>query len=308
VTEPAEPAVAVAGLVKTFDEVVAIADLSLRVELGRLHGLVGPNGAGKTTLLSVLLGLVRPDEGTVRLFGRNPAEEGTQALDGVGGFVESPGFYPYLTARRNLELLAGLDAPGTDQRARIGELLELVGLADRADRKVRGFSVGMRQRLGIAAALLREPKLLVLDEPASGLDPAGLRDLHALLRKLSDDGVTILLSSHNMDEVEDLCTYVSIVRAGTIVFDGTMESLREQAPDPAFRMSTSDDSAAIDLAESQAGVAVSKAGNGLLVRAQRESLDAYVIELGKKEIAVRGLELETTALTSLFFSLTEEAA
>jgi len=292
-----EPAVEARDLAKRFEETVAGAGADLRVGSGRVHGMVGPNGAGKTTLLAMLLGLVRPDAGRIRIFGRDE-----RSLDGVAGFVESPRFYPYLSGRRNLALLADLD--GGDAATRVDASLEVTGLLGQAGTRVGGYSVGMRQRLGIAAALLRDPRLLILDEPASGLDPAGTRDMRALIVRLATEGTTVLLSSHDMDEVEDLCDDVTIMRTGRVVFDGSMEQLREKAPDPAFRLSTSDDDTAITLAGP--GVEVRPDGDGLLVQAQRDRLDAYVIALGRSGVAVRRLDLESSALTTLFFRLTEE--
>jgi ABC-2 type transport system ATP-binding protein len=265
--------------------------------------MLGPNGAGKTTVLGMLMGLVRPDAGSVRLFGRALGEHGTRMLDGVAGFVETPRFYPYLSGRRNLDLLADLD--GGSAAGRGEESLKLVDLGDHAGARVGGYSVGMRQRLGIAAALLRDPSLLILDEPASGLDPAGMRDMRTLISRLSDDGVAVLLSSHDMDEVEDLCDDVTIMRTGRVVFDGPMERLRERAPDPAYRLVTSDDERAVTVARAQPGIVVAPGGDGLLVHARREQLDGYVIALGRAGIAVRRLELESSALTALFFELTE---
>ncbi|GLY77481.1 ABC transporter ATP-binding protein [Actinoallomurus iriomotensis] len=294
-----QPAVEAHGLVKRFEDTTAVAGVDLRVGPGRVHGMVGPNGAGKTTLLTMLMGLVRPDAGTIRILGQQGG-----SLDGVAGFVEAPRFYPYLSGRRNLALLADLDGGGA--RARIDTSLEVVGLSDSAGARVGGYSVGMRQRLGIAAALLRDPRLLILDEPASGLDPAGMRDMRALIARLAEDGVTVLLSSHDMDEVEDLCDDVTIMRAGQVVFDGTMDELRDKAPDPAFRLATSDDERALALAGP--GVEVRAEGDGLLVHAQREQLDAYVIALGRDGVAVRRLDLESSALKALFFRLTESDA
>jgi ABC-2 type transport system ATP-binding protein len=296
---PSEPVIEARDLVKRFEDTTAVAGVDLRVGPGRVHGMVGPNGAGKTTLLTMLMGLVRPDAGSIRLFGRE-----AHGLDGVAGFVESPRFYPYLSGRRNLALLADLD--GGDAPARIDEALEVAGLTGHAGARVGGYSVGMRQRLGIAAALLRDPRLLILDEPASGLDPAGMRDMRALIVRLAGEGVTILLSSHDMDEVEDLCDDVTIMRAGQVVFDGSMEELRDKAPDPAFRLSTSDDEKALTIAGP--GITVTRDDGGLLVHAQRDRLDAYVIALGRADVAVRRLDLTASALTALFFRLTESGA
>src|SRR3954452_22408691 len=163
------PPIEVRGLVKRYGEITAVDDVDLTVNSGDVFGYLGPNGAGKTTSLRMMLGLIRPTAGSVRLFGRDP-QLSVAALDGVAGFVEAPRFYPYLTGRTNLELLAALDGDGA--AARVDEVLDVVELRGRAKDKVGGYSHGMRQRLGIAAALLRRPRLLLLDEPATGLDPA----------------------------------------------------------------------------------------------------------------------------------------
>ena len=162
------------GLVKRYGAITAVDKVDLTVEPGDVYGFLGPNGAGKTTTLRILLGLIRPDGGHARLFGRDPQHELPEALDGVAGFVETPYFYPYLSGRKNLELLAAFDRDGG--RTRIDQLLELVDLGNRADDRVGGYSQGMRQRLGVASSLVRDPRLLLLDEPTNGLDPGGMRD------------------------------------------------------------------------------------------------------------------------------------
>src|SRR5262245_5722625 len=233
------------GLQKTFGDVRAVDGMDLSVGVGRVHGLVGPNGAGKTTLLRILFGLVAPDAGTVTVLGREVDDAGERSTEGVGGFVEEPRFYPYLTARRNLELMADLDGGGSD---RIDDVLTTVRLADRADRKVGGFSSGMRQRLGLAASLLRRPRVLLLDEPTVGLDPTGARDMLAIVKALAADGVTVVVSSHNMSELEGVCDGLTVMREGTVVWHGSIERLREESPAPAHRLETSDDTRAVELA------------------------------------------------------------
>jgi ABC-type Na+ transport system ATPase subunit NatA len=185
--------VVVRGLVKRYGEIRAVDDVDLTVEVGDIYGYLGPNGAGKTTTLRMLLGLIRRDGGSVSLFGRDPAR-GVGALEGVGGFVESPTFYPYLSGRENLRLFGALDG-GVEGRW-IEDVLDQVELRGRARDRVGTYSLGMRQRLGIAAGLIREPRLLILDEPANGLDPAGIRDMRSLIASLPDRGVTVLYSSH----------------------------------------------------------------------------------------------------------------
>nr|WP_273377635.1 ABC transporter ATP-binding protein [Actinopolymorpha pittospori] len=292
-------------MAKRFGEVVAVDAVDLQVKEGTVHGLLGPNGAGKTTLLAMLFGLVRPDAGSITLLGRTQSHLGARNLGGVAGFVDGPRFYPYLSARRNLELLAALD--GGSAHTRIDEAFEIAGLAERHTDKVRGYSLGMRQRLGIAASLLRDPKLLVLDEPTNGLDPAGVRDIRALIKNLTDSGRTVLLSSHNMTEVEQLCGEVTVMRAGRIVFHGTMDEMRAQAPAPSYLLHTSDNDQAVALAASRPQVLVDRGPDrALLVHARPADMDAYAIALGKSDIAIRGYAVRQTSLENLFFQLTED--
>jgi ABC-2 type transport system ATP-binding protein len=289
------------GLFKSFGDVRALDGFDMRIDAGQVHGLVGPNGAGKTTLLRILFGLVAPDSGSMSLLGNEWSAAGS-TMQGVGGFVEDPRFYPYLSARRNLELLADLDGAGRDQ---VDDVLDLVRLSDRADRKVGGFSSGMRQRLGLAASLLRSPRVLLLDEPTVGLDPSGVREVEVLLKGLAADGVTVLISSHNMTELDGSCDSVTAMKEGRSVWHGSMERLRSESPAPAHRMWTSDDGRAIEVADTDPRVSVvADPEGGVTVAADRDALDAYVMTLGRSGVAVRRLELLMTALESMFFALT----
>jgi ABC-2 type transport system ATP-binding protein len=301
-----EWAVEASGVVKRFGSATAVDNVDLRVRVGSVHGLLGPNGAGKTTLLRMLFGLVRPTSGELRLFGRTHRSSwsagGNHALDGVAGFVESPRFYGYLSGYRSLEMLAAYD--GNASATSIEAAIASVGLTERAHEKTARYSLGMRQRLGIAAALLRSPRLLVLDEPANGLDPAGARDMRALIRSLADAGLTVLMSSHVMSDVEALCDEVTILRTGAVAFSGSVEDLRVRAPVPTYRMDTSDNARAEAMAPAALRILPHPDG-GLDVGAQRHDLDAYVISLGRAGIAVRSLSLETTPLEALFFGLTD---
>jgi ABC-2 type transport system ATP-binding protein len=295
--------VAARGLVKRYGELVAVEHVDLNVEKGDVFGYLGPNGAGKTTSLRMLLGLIRPTEGSIELFGRDPMVEGAKALDGVAGFVEGPRFYPYLSGRKNLRLLAALD--DGDSRSRIDEVLDIVELRDRARDKVGGYSHGMRQRLGIAAALLRDPRLLLLDEPTTGLDPAGMRDMRDLVRRLAGEGITVLLSSHLLAEVEELCNRVAIIRRGSIVYEGSLEDLLATAS-TGYRLHTTEQDRAKTLLLNQAGVSQVASVDGYLrFQADEAVVAATTIALGQARIGVTALVPERASLEELFLDMTE---
>ncbi len=297
------PPVRARGLVKRYKEILAVDHIDLNVHAGDVYGFLGPNGAGKTTTLRMALGLIMPTEGTVELFGRDPIAEGARALEGVAGFVEAPRFYPYLSARKNLELLAALDGDGA--RDRIAEVLETVELSPRAEHRVGGYSHGMRQRLGIAAALLRRPRLLILDEPATGLDPAGMRDMRALIRRLADQGITVLLSSHQLPEVQELCDRVAIVDRGRVVYEGALADLRRQGG-AGYRLRSTDDTRALSLLRAQPGIERTTSGeHGLSFQAQEPDVGALSIALGAAGVGILALTPELATLEDLFFRLTE---
>jgi ABC-2 type transport system ATP-binding protein len=302
-------AVRTSRLVKRFGATVAVDQVDLELAAGEVRGLLGPNGAGKTTLLRMLLGLIRPDAGEIELLGQPLDAAGTRALHGVGGFVEDPAFYPYLSARANLGLLARLDGsmsapPAGGVEAAIEGALARVGLEHRADDRVGGYSTGMRQRLGIAGSLLRSPGLLLLDEPTSGLDPAGARAVATLVRELAADGVAVLLSSHQIGELERICTSYTFLREGRVVWDGSAAALDAQAPISAFELFTSDDPRALQLATDHAGLRAQLSPRGGIVLTVRPGvLDGYVLALGEARIAIRRLELRVSPLESMFFAL-----
>src|SRR5690348_15338567 len=246
------PAVRARGIRKYFGEVIALDGVDLDLPPGQVHGLIGPNGAGKTTLLGLLLGLAQADGGSLEILGR-PVRRTLALPDGVAGFVDGPGLYPSLTARQNLAALARLRGDGADG---IGDVLERVGLTDVADDRVRGFSLGMRQRLGLAAALLTEPRLLVLDEPANGLDPAGTRHVHRVLTGLAATGTSVVLSSHRMDDLAALCSEVTILATGRVVFSGPVSKLAAEAHAVDYRLRSSDPAVARRIAEEARAVRV----------------------------------------------------
>jgi ABC-2 type transport system ATP-binding protein len=303
-------AVRARGITKWFGDVVALDGVDLDVVAGQIHGVAGPNGAGKTTLFGLLLGLALADRGTLEVLG-TPVGRALAAPDGVAGFVDGPGLYPSLTARRNLAALAALRGPG-EPTADIDDILEQVGLTDVADDKVRGFSLGMRQRLGLAAALLTKPRLLVLDEPVNGLDPAGKRHVHDTLTRLAADGTAVVLSSHRMDDLEALCSDVTILATGRVVFSGPLGKLADADRELDYRLVTSDIEAARQVAAGTNGIQVIDNAGGrpdrevLVVRALVSDLDELVPRLVRADIAVRELTPMISPLESAFLALTEQ--
>jgi ABC-2 type transport system ATP-binding protein len=207
------------ALTKRYGRTPAVEDLSLTVRSGEVYGFLGPNGAGKTTTLRMLLGLVRPTSGSLRVFGSPP---GAGHLDRVGALIEGPAFYPYLSGRDNLRVLAG---HAQVARRRVDDVLDTVGLQDRARDRYAKYSLGMKQRLGLAAALLKDPDLLILDEPTNGLDPTGMADMRVTLRQLADAGRTVLLSSHLLGEVQQICDRVGVISRGRLVAETTVADL-----------------------------------------------------------------------------------
>jgi len=304
-------AVRAIGITKCFADVVALDGVDLDVTQGQIHGLVGPNGAGKTTLLGLLLGLAVADGGRLEILG-TPVGRAFAAPDGVAGFVDGPGLYPSLTARQNLAALAALR--GLDARtAGIDDVLDQVGLTDVADDKARGFSLGMRQRLGLAAALLTKPRLLVLDEPSNGLDPSGKRHVHRVLTRLAADGTSVVVSSHRMDDLEALCSEVTILATGRVVFSGPLSKLAAENRELDYRVRTSDPRVARRLADGTDGIRVVDDNAGarqdaelLVVRALVPALDELVASLVRSGVAVRELAPVVSPLEAAFLALTEQ--
>ncbi|MGW2058513.1 ABC transporter ATP-binding protein [Streptomyces sp. NPDC001840] len=298
------------GITKTFDDVVALDGVDLDVTSGQIHGLVGPNGAGKTTLLGLLLGLAVADAGQLEILG-TPVGRALAAPDGVAGFVDGPGLYPSLTARQNLAALAALRGHET-RAAGVDDALDQVGLTAVADDKTRGFSLGMRQRLGLAAALLTRPRLLVLDEPSNGLDPAGKRHVHRVLTRLAAEGVSVVLSSHRMDDLEELCSEVTILATGQVVFSGPLSKLAAENRELDYRLITSDAQAARRVAVETAGILVVDEAQSrydaeaLVVRALVPAVDELVVRLVKAGVALRELAPVVSPLEAAFLALTEQ--
>ena len=294
------------GLVKRYRDVAAVDGIDLTVDRGDIYGFLGPNGAGKTTTLRMLMSLVRPDQGSIRLFGRDLAADPIVALRGVAGFIEEPRLYPYLSGRENLRLLAAFDRGG-EGAATIDEVLELVELRDRAGDRASEYSQGMRQRLGIASCLVRRPRLLLLDEPANGVDPAGIRFLRELLRRLADGGITILLSSHLLSEVEQVCTRVAMISRGRIVYEGELDELAGVAR-RRYRLDATDLDRAICACRAASAVHDVHVDDGaLLLRVEDDQgLVALTRALADAQVGVRSLMPQSDSLEELFFELTDE--
>ena len=215
------------GLTRRFGRRIAVDNVHLQVGQGEIYGFLGPNGAGKTTTIRMLLGLMRPSAGTVRLFGKELTAHRLDVLRRVGSLVESPSYYGHLTGRENLEVIRRILRLST---RRIDEVLEVVGLTKDADRPVKGYSLGMKQRLGLAMALIGRPELLILDEPTNGLDPAGIREIRRLIVQLAKEhGMTVFVSSHLLSEVEQMATKVGILYQGRLIFQDTIDVLRRQS-------------------------------------------------------------------------------
>ncbi|TDW21823.1 ABC transporter ATP-binding protein [Kribbella kalugense] len=304
------PAVRARGLTKYFGEVVALDGVDLDVAPGQIHGLVGPNGAGKTTLLGLLLGLAVADSGTLEILG-TPVGRALAVPEGVAGFVDGPGLYPSMTAKQNLAALARLRGDDA-QTMNIDEAIDQVGLTDVADDRVRGFSLGMRQRLGLAAALLTKPRLLVLDEPSNGLDPAGKKHVYGVLTRLAADGTAVMLSSHRMDDVESLCSDVTILSTGRVAFTGPISKLASEDNELDYRVLTSNPAAARRLARQTNGIKlhdddlVHDGVELLVISAPVPALDEFVKRLVQDDIAIRELAPVVSPLEAAFLALTEQ--
>lgn len=223
-----ETIVEIQHLKKKFKKIEAVKDLSLSVCKGDVFGFLGPNGAGKSTTIRIMLDLIRATKGTVKLFGLDLKTNRKKVLKRIGALAEKPDFYSYLTGRKNLELVANMI--GEVRRAQIDEILEIVRLKERAKDKVKAYSHGMRQRLGIAQALLGNPELIILDEPTTGLDPAGMKEIRELIQDLSQKNITILLSSHLLHEVEQICNRMAVISKGELIVQGSVQQLLREGP------------------------------------------------------------------------------
>ena len=305
-----ELAIETTALTKRFGRQVAVAGVDLAVPRGSVFGFLGPNGSGKTTSIRMMLGLITPTSGSVRLFGREMPHHLRTVLPRVGALVEGPAFLPFLSGAANLRRLdaADPDAPAKTRDARVAAALDRVGLAHAASKKAHAYSLGMKQRLGLANTLLMPRDLLVLDEPTNGLDPQGTREVRTLIRSLADEGTTVFVSSHLLAEIEQICTHAAVMSAGSLVAHGTLDELR-RVGESRVLVSTPDTDAAhatlrtlgltpIDVTEHDR-VEASLAG----ATVEPEAIVAALVAAG---VRVRGFAVERTSLEDRFVALTGE--
>jgi ABC-2 type transport system ATP-binding protein len=311
-----EPAIETHGLTKRFGSYTAVNGVDLSVPRGAVFGFLGPNGSGKTTTIRMLLGLAAPTSGRVRVLGHDMPGDLRDVLPRVGALVEGPGFYPYLSGAANLHRLDTADrfAPSATRGARVESALERVGLGHAARKKVHAYSLGMKQRLGIANALLIRRELLVLDEPTNGLDPQGTREVRHLVRSLAAEGTTVFVSSHLLAEIEQICTHAAVMSVGNLVAQGTIDELRH-AGHSRVRLLTPDPEAAVrvldglglapaEIDESQtaddAAMVIAPAGD------DPRAPDSIVAALVAGGVRVRGFSIERPSLEDRFVALTGE--
>ena len=289
------------GLAKRYGDIVAVDGLSLEVPRGQVFGLLGPNGSGKTTTMGMLLGLVRPTTGSFSLFGANTSHR--DALHRVGAIVETPSFYPYMSGRRNLAYFQGISGRG--DRREVQQLLGKVGLADRADDKFRTYSLGMKQRLGLAYALLGDPELLFLDEPTNGMDPAGMAEVREMIRSLGTSDRTVLLSSHLLHEVEQVCDSVAILSKGKLIAQGKVADLVHSRAGERVRLRTTDNAKAVEVLSALEWVEdATMDGESVVVRTPSDRSSELSAALGRSEVYVTEMAADEVSLEQYFLDIT----
>ena len=288
------------NLTKKFGYLTAVKDLSFSIDKGNVYGILGPNGSGKSTTLGIILNVVNRTSGDFSWFGGNTSTH--EALKKVGAIIERPNFYPYMTAIQNLKLVCKIKEVPYDS---IQEKLELVGLWDRRNSKFRTYSLGMKQRLAIASALLNDPEILILDEPTNGLDPAGIHQIREIIKKIAAQGTTILLASHLLDEVEKVCSHVVILRKGEKLYSGPVDGM--MASHGFFELKTSDMAALQELLKKNASFGKIEAQNGTLTVYLKEEMNAEELNsmLHKKGIVLSHLVKRKESLEEQFLTLTK---
>jgi ABC-2 type transport system ATP-binding protein len=298
----AGPVIETHGLTKTYGDVVAVDSLNLQVPKGAIFGLLGPNGAGKTTIIGTLLGLIRADAGDIRLFGALVDGSTDEAVRRIGAIMETPAFYPYLSGRDNLRYFQGISGGGDP--AEIDRLLDLVKLSDRADARFITYSLGMKHRLGIAYSLLGDPELLLLDEPTNGLDPAGMAEVRQLIKSLADGERTVLLASHLLNEVEQVCDGVTILSKGKVIAQGPVKELI--GLQNRLLLSTTDNARARSILSGLDWASVVPEGGKLVVTADPDRSWEITAALAAGDVYVSELTLEETSLEEYFLEVTGE--
>ncbi len=300
------PAIATEGLTKRFGRVAVVDDLALEVPAGSVFGFLGPNGSGKTTTIRMLLGLIAPSDGEVELFGRPMPGDADEILPLVGALVEGPACYPWLTGKQNLERVdaAGPHGDRSTRAARVALALERVGLTAAQDKRYKAYSLGMRQRLGLASALLRPRQMLILDEPTNGMDPQGTREIRHLIRELAADGTTVFLSSHLLAEIEQVCTHVAMMSLGRLITQGSLAALQE-ANAAIVDVTTDDTQLAVDILREHGIRADVVDGNVRAPLGDRRPEDlARALVTGG--VGLRGFTIQRPSLEDTFVALTGE--
>jgi ABC-2 type transport system ATP-binding protein len=289
------------NLSKNFAKVVAVSEVNLEVNQGEVFGFLGPNGAGKTTTIAMTLGLIHPTAGRIELFGQQVSPSLTKPLRQVGALVGRPALLPYLSGRDNLNLLARLhEGLGQD---RIDQVLDQVGMTSAADRKIKTYSTGMKQRLGLAAALLHRPSLIILDEPTNGLDPAGMREVRNLIGSLADNGATVFLSSHLLHEVEQVCDRIAVINHGQIVTQGSVDELL-RSQEMVVRVRVSSPEQAKRALQSLPGVTGIES-NGAYVEIKGVPSERIVAHLARHDMPPGEVTEQKSDLEGLFLGLTQ---
>ncbi|HEY4602184.1 MAG TPA: ABC transporter ATP-binding protein [Cerasibacillus sp.] len=285
-------------LTKAFNKHKAVENVHLNIQKGDIYGFLGPNGAGKSTTIRMLLGLTYPTSGDIRIFGQDLKQNRIKILHHVGSLVENPSYYPHLTAYENLEVVRKvLQVP----KERISAVLQLVRLKHVADKKVKGFSLGMKQRLGIAAALLHQPKLLILDEPTNGLDPEGIIEIRTLMKNLANQGITILVSSHMLSEIEQVATTIGVIVKGKLIYQNNMSELRKLAKSR-IRLRVS------DMFQAQKLIRGMVKDEWLYTKSQTDQEVAQLIaKLVQHDISIYRVEEEKRSLESIYLQMVNGA-
>ncbi len=301
-TNGTTPILKVEGLKKRIGKRTLVQDISFQVEAGEIFGFLGPNGAGKTTTIRMLVGLIRPTSGTVHIAGYDIRRQFLQAIRHVGCIVENPELYPYLSGRENLELFARMSSVPTE---RIDEVVQMVELSDRIEDKVKTYSLGMRQRLGIAQALLAQPKLLILDEPTNGLDPAGIREMRQFIRRLSrEEGISIFISSHILHEVQLLCDRVAIIDHGKMIWTGPVDQLLDRDMRVEWELEPIESGMKLLRSLPYVTACEQKEQNRIVTHFSEEKIDEANRLLIKEGIAVTSIRRENYTLEDVFLKMT----